>query len=68
MADNSNQLTYYSDELTFSKFKCLMRDLEANISQEEMNKLRTITKKALAEKIYGKSQKEISITDLTVST
>ena len=64
----NNHAGYNPDGLTLSKFKRLMRDLEMNISPDEMGKLRKIVKKSLSEKIYSKTEKEDSTTDLTVST
>lgn len=54
--------------LTFSKFKKLMKGVQANLSAQEIHKLRLIVKKALAEKLYQRNDENDSLTDLTVST
>lgn len=60
--------TYNADGLTYSKFKRLMNGLQNNLTRDEMQKLRQVVKKSLAENIYHKDKKEDSITNLTVST
>ncbi|MDU1889773.1 MAG: RelA/SpoT family protein [Dysgonomonas sp.] len=65
----SNYPTTYNEKgLTFSKFKQLMKGLYANLTTEELQKLRTIVKDAIAQNIYIKDEELGSITDLTVST
>lgn len=65
---NNYPVTYNEKGLTFSKFKQLMKGLYANLTEEELQKLRTIVKKAIAENVYLRDEELGSITDLTVST
>lgn len=65
---NNYPVTYNEKGLTFSKFKQLMKGLYANLTEEELHKLRTIVKKAIAENVYLRDEELGSITDLTVST
>jgi len=45
-----------------------MNGLDANLSSDELEKIRKVVKKALADGVYAKDEKIGSITDLTVST
>jgi GTP pyrophosphokinase len=65
---NSNYPTYNDAGLTYSKFKRLMKGLDANLTPGELRKIRTVVKKALADGVYAGDEKTGSITDLTVST
>ncbi|HMM04707.1 MAG: RelA/SpoT family protein [Dysgonomonas sp.] len=66
--DNNNNPTYNADGLTYSKFKRLVKGLTANLTAEELKKLRSVVKRAMSENVYQKDEKIGSITDLTVST
>lgn len=66
--DISKEQIYNADGLTFSKFKQLMKDLKVHLSAEELQKLRKVVKKSLADNAYRRDSKEDSITDLTIST
>lgn len=66
--DNNNNPTYNADGLTYSKFKRLVKGLEANLTAEELKKLRSVVKRAMSQNVYQKDEKIGSITDLTVST
>ena len=66
--DNNNNPTYNENGLTYSKFKRLVKGLEANLSAEELKKLHSVVKIAMSENVYRKDEKTGSITDLTVST
>ncbi|MDR1502100.1 MAG: RelA/SpoT family protein [Prevotella sp.] len=66
--DNNNNPTYNADGLTYSKFKRLVKGLAANLTAEELKKLRSVVKRAMSENVYQKDEKIGSITDLTVST
>ena len=65
---NNNYPTYNAASLTLSKFKRLMTGLYANLTPGELQRLRVVVKKALAEGVYRKDEMVGSITDLTVST
>ncbi|MFV0329934.1 MAG: RelA/SpoT family protein [Dysgonomonas sp.] len=65
---NNSYPTYNDAGLTYSKFKRLMNGLDANLTKEELLKVRKVVKKALADGVYKKDEKIGSITDLTVST
>ena len=65
---NNSYPTYNDAGLTYSKFKRLMKGLDANLTKEELLKVRKVVKKALADGVYKKDEKIGSITDLTVST
>lgn len=65
---NNSYPTYNDAGLTYSKFKRLMNGLDANLTKEELQKVRKVVKKALADGVYKKDEKIGSITDLTVST
>lgn len=67
MGKNNGQ-DYNIKGLTFSKFKQLMRDLEENLTSDELNKLRVIVKKSLAADVYKKVKEEDSAADLIIST
>lgn len=66
--DISKEQIYNAGGLTFSKFKQLMKDLKVHLSAEELQKLRKVVKKSLADNAYRRDSKEDSITDLTIST
>ncbi len=59
---------YNNEGLTLSKFKRLMKGLEANLTADEMQKLRKVVKRAISDNVYQKDHQIGSITDLTVST
>lgn len=65
---NKKEEKYNTKGLTFSKFKQLMRNLEENLTPDELNKLRVIVKKSLAADIYDKVKEEDSVVDLIIST
>ncbi|NDV79154.1 bifunctional (p)ppGpp synthetase/guanosine-3',5'-bis(diphosphate) 3'-pyrophosphohydrolase [Dysgonomonas sp. 511] len=64
----SNQSTYNKSGLTLSRFKRLMKGLCANLTADEMQKLKKVVKKAIAAKAYDDNKRIGSIADLTVST
>lgn len=64
----TNSPIYNASQLTFSKFKRLMKGLQSNLTDSELEKLRQIIKKALMDNIYQMNEKEDSISDLTAST
>lgn len=57
-----------ANELNFTKFKQLVRNLEEQLTPDELQKLKTVIKKSLAEKIYHKEEREDSAADLIIST
>ncbi|WP_165026243.1 RelA/SpoT family protein [Dysgonomonas sp. ZJ279] len=59
----------YNDDLLDSpRFKKLLAGLEANLSPKEMQDLRPVIKKSLADGIYNRDEKIGSVTDLTINT
>lgn len=64
-----NNYPIYNDiGLTYSKFRRLMKGLDANLTKDEFEKIRKVVKKALLDGVYQKDEKVGSVTDLTVST
>ncbi|MDR1883664.1 MAG: RelA/SpoT family protein [Prevotella sp.] len=66
--DNNNNPAYNAGGRAYSKFKRLVTGLKTHLSSDELQKLRSVVKKALSENVYRKDEKTGSITDLTVST
>lgn len=64
-----NNYPIYNDiGLTYSKFRRLMKGLDANLTKDEFERIRKVVKKALLDGVYQKDEKVGSVTDLTVST
>ncbi|MFT3994861.1 MAG: RelA/SpoT family protein [Dysgonomonas sp.] len=67
--DNKNIPTYNeSPTATFSLFRKLHRGLVNNLSPRELDVLRPIIKKSIAEGVYNRDKKIGSVTDLTLNT
>lgn len=67
MVKNTHPI-YDTYGLTFSKFKRLVKGLQNNLPTEDLQKLRLVVKRSLADDVYHKNSKEASVTDLTIST
>jgi GTP pyrophosphokinase len=65
---NSSYPTYNDAGLVYSKFKRLKKGLDTNLAPGELQKIREVVKKALADGVYAEDEKIGSIADLTVST
>ncbi|WP_108822986.1 bifunctional (p)ppGpp synthetase/guanosine-3',5'-bis(diphosphate) 3'-pyrophosphohydrolase [Dysgonomonas sp. Marseille-P4361] len=66
--DTLRENVHKANELNFTKFKQLVRNLEEQLTPDELQKLKTVIKKSLAEKIYHKEEREDSAADLIIST